>query len=181
MYCAKLDFGFNIKTPGFPLEEHESVRHYTYDYNNLDIRLIKYLEEKNIYITFAEIFYSPPNTRIPIHLDAPNLKHFTKLNICISDESSYMNWYSVKPEFINKIAKLTILHRPYLEYKLNEVDLVYTKCINGIYLVNASIPHDSTNFTNLSRWTLSLGLNDSKIKDELEFEEAYNRLESIII
>jgi len=181
MFCAKLTFPFDISTPGFPLENKESSQHYKYDYKNIDKQLIQSLEDKNIFVTFAEIFYSPPFTKIPIHLDAPNLTHFTKLNICISEKNSYMNWYKVKPAYENKPAKLTVLSRPYLEYEPEEVDLLYSQCINGVYLINAAIPHDSTNFTNQPRWTLSLGLNDSKITDELRFNDAVERLKSVII
>ena len=181
MYCAKLKFDFEIETTGFPLEDQKSPSHFSYNYNNLDQKLLDFLAQRNIYITFGEIFYSPPNSRLPIHLDAPNLQHFTKLNICISDQHSYMNWYKVKPEFVNKPAKMTTIKTPYLEYELNEVDLVHTQCINGTYLINAAVPHDSTNFTNRARWTLSLGLNGSKIREDLEFKEACYRLESIII
>lgn len=178
MYCKKLQFPFEIETPGFP---GESITHYSYDYTQIDSRLLKFLEQVNIYITYAEIFYSPPQTRIPIHQDAPNLKCYTKLNICQSSLKSYMNWYSVKPGYNKQNTKVHTLHRPYIEYSLDEVTLEHTECIHGVYLVNAGIPHDSTNFTNIPRYTLSLGLNDSKLTDELDFLEAVDRLKSIVI
>lgn len=178
MYCQKLQFPFEIETPGFP---GESIAHYSYDYTKIDSRLLNFLEQINIYITYAEVFYSPPQTRIPIHQDAPNLKCYTKLNICQSSLKSYMNWFDVKPECKKQDTKVHILDRPYIEYSQEEVILKHTECIHGVYLVNAGVPHDSTNFTNIPRYTLSLGLNDSKLTDELSFEEAVNRLISVVV
>jgi hypothetical protein len=178
MYCKKIQLPFDIETPGFP---GESITHYSYDYTKIDSRLLNFLEQVNIYITYAEVFYSPPQTRIPIHQDAPNLKCYTKLNICQSSLKSYMNWYSVKSECKKQDTKVHNLNRPYIEYTPEEVILEHTECIHGVYLVNAGVPHDSTNFTNIPRYTLSLGLNDSKITDELSFEQAINRLKSVVV
>lgn len=178
MYCQRLQFPFEIETPGFP---GESIDHYSYDYNQLDPRLLDFLKQVDIYITYAEVFYSRPQTRIPIHQDAPNLNCYTKLNICQSSLKSFMNWYSVIPECKKQDTKVHTLNRPYIEYTPEEVVLEHTECIHGVYLVNAGVPHDSTNFTNMPRYTLSLGLNDSKITDELSFEQAVNRLKSVIV
>ncbi len=178
MYCQRLQFPFEIETPGFP---GNTIPYSSYDHTQLDPRLLSFLKDVNLYVTWAEVFYSPPFTRVPIHIDAPNLKHYTKLNICYSSPFSVMNWYNAKPEFEKKDFKVHELERPYIEYSLNEVNLEHTERTDGVYLINASIPHDSTNFAEIPRYTLSLGLNDSKISEELSIEEAVNRLKSVVV
>lgn len=186
MYCAKLKFDFAINTPDFPIENFKGNRptQFNYDIKKIDAQLLKFLYKRGISVIWTEIFYSPPSKGFNIHVDNPKLQHYTKLNICISDDHSYMKWYKVKPEFINKPTALTEIGTPYAHYEKNEVDLLHTECINGTYLVNAAIPHESTNDTDKDRWTLSLGLGyktDSDWSLELPFEEACSRLKSIII
>jgi len=155
---------------------------YPYPKENLGMMFRQAIFHLGLNITFSEIFYTPIGGRIPIHIDDDHYSNMTKLNVCISSANSLMTWFEPLPEFRNKSPYRTPLNTQYLGFKPNEVKPLVSKCMAGIYLINAGIPHgiDNPEDATLDRWTMSLTLGKPP-SNKLQFEEAVNIFHDYIV
>lgn len=174
-YCKKIQLPFDVELKNFPPTQYEDrVYMIRPAWSTIDKKLLSFLSSKKLHIKFYEVFYTPPQHDLHIHVDSNEYSNMTKLNFCLSSIDSVMNWFEPKTEFKNKSSSQTMLKTNYLKFKPEEVDLLHTQCIAGWYLVNAGIPHNATNFTDEQRWTLSYTLLDLSVNPpvHLEFDKA---------
>ena len=183
-FCRKIQLPFEVNLKNFPPTNYEErVYMIRPPWSTIDKKLISFLSSKNLHVKFYEIFYTPPQQELYIHVDRNVYSNMAKLNFCICDPLSVMNWFTPKEQFKKKMASQTMLKTDYLRFKSEEVDLEYTECIAGWYLVNAGIPHNATNFTDKQRWTLSYTLLDlnNDPADHLEFDRALEIFKECLI
>lgn len=183
-FCTKIQLPFDVNLKDFPPKDYEErVYMIRPPWSTIDKNLISFLSSKKIHVKFYEIFYTPPQKELYIHVDRNVYSNMTKLNYCICDPNSVMNWFEPKENFKSKTASQTMLKTNYLKFAPDEVNLLHTECIAGWYLVNAGVPHNATNFTDSQRWTLSytlLDLNTSPA-DHLEFDRAVEIFKEYLI
>lgn len=183
IYCRKIQFPVEIELENFPPKDYENrVFMIRPPWSKINKKLHRELGKLGLYIEHSEIFYSPPQEGIYIHVDTNTFSNMTKLNFCICNPLSVMNWFEIKEEYKNKSPKETMLSTKYLKYDKHEVKkILHTECIAGWHIVNAGIPHNSTNYTDEPRWTLSYVIKKQMAKEFLEFEEAVEIFKDYII
>jgi|694.fasta_scaffold88964_4 hypothetical protein len=183
-YCRKLNLPSEIETKDFPPKDYEDrVFMIRPPWSKISKNLHKFLDQLNLFVMHSEIFYTPPQQGIYIHVDTNKFSNMTKLNFCICNPFSMMNWFEIKKEYRDKNhLKQTMLTTNYLKYEPNEVEtILHSECVAGWYIVNAGIPHNSTNFTNEQRWTLSYVLKDRETHDYLQFDKALEIFKNYIV
>lgn len=172
-YCRKVSFPHNFNYGNF---YNVDQRLSNYSTELIDKRLSTLLSNLDITIAHSEVFFTPPYSQLDIHIDVGGVGNLTKLNVCVSSNQSFMNWYEVTSESIDHEAKSTQIGTPYISINRQHTRLLHTECINGTFIVNAGIPHDSTNHTADNRWTLSMVLWDDINHRHLQFDDALIRL-----
>ena len=172
-YCCEVSFPHDLDYGNFCKVDQRITN---YPIEIIDERLLRLLKDLDITILHSEVFFTPPNSDLDIHIDVGSVGNLTKLNVCISSNQSFMNWYDVISESTNNEARSTQIGTPYISIDRQCARLIHTQCINGTFIVNAGIPHDSTNYTAENRWTLSMVLWDDINHRHLQFEEALIRL-----
>jgi hypothetical protein len=171
-YCRKLYLPFECDHGNFFTEE---TRISPYPIDRIDKQLVALLSTRDIFIDTCEVFYSPPYSDIPIHIDNGHAGQMTKLNVCVSDEISVVNWYGVTDDYQMGNVQETETGGLYIGIDRKYAYAVHTECIKGTYIFNAGIPHDSTNYTSQKRWTLSMLLWDTLTNKHLQFDQALIR------
>lgn len=174
-FYRKLNIPFDIITPDFPkqkgtFEYLSEVTMFDYDTHNLDSRFLLFIRNLGIDIFRSEIFYNPPHTQVPIHVDTDRFSNMMKINIHVGGPCCVINWYNPLPEFINKPTMKTPLDTEYLVYEEKEVELVHQENIHHISFMNAGIPHGYINDTDQPSWILSLAM--LKDNTNLQFQDA---------
>ena len=71
---------------------------------NIDKNLKNFLNSYNVGISFSEIFYTPPNSKMTIHNDSDGVK--TKLNWIFGANGSVMKWWKLKDNTTIKFNNL---------------------------------------------------------------------------
>lgn len=171
----KLKLSFDPLTPDFPkavgtYEHCEDVTMFEYDTHTLDYRLLQLIDSCGLSIVKSEIFYNPPHTTVPVHVDTSQFSNMVKLNIHIGSPSCTISWYTPLAKYANKPPKKTQLDTEYLSYDDHEVSLLFNQEVDNISFMNAGLPHGFTNHTDDPSWLLSLAI----LKDgsNLQFDEA---------
>jgi hypothetical protein len=145
------------------------------NYPNIDANLATLLKRLNIYVSRAEVFYIPPETILPIHIDLDKFSNIVKLNWVIG--GGEMIWWT--PNNDNYQSCTTPIGTKYLLF--NEADCTEThrQQIGFPSLVNVGIPHSVNNNTKLPRWCISHNIHSISTKKQLEWNEAYSMLEPL--
>ena len=159
----KLELPFVIDTPGFPkpvgtFEHIQELTMFNYDKDTLDSRLLTLIQDLGMVLYWSEIFYTPPNSSIPIHVDTNHMSNMAKINIHAGHSDCTISWYNPLPEYAHKKPLKTPLDTEYLMYSHDEVTKIHTTYIDNVSLMNAGVPHSLLNNTNEPSWVLSLVL-----------------------
>lgn len=115
------------------------------------------LQTLGIVVSHAEMFNTPPRTRLAIHVDGDHLSNITKLNWCFGAEGSVMNWFKLLPNYEPPLMK-TGIGTSYLLPDAKKCTLVASTKIGRPTLVNAGVPHSIINPTGERRVVISLVL-----------------------
>lgn len=159
----KLNLPFDIVTLDFPKEqgtfEHlTDVTMFSYSKKLIDPRLLALINDCGMVVYWTEIFYNPPHTIVPVHVDAGQLSSMTKINIHAGHADCTIKWYTPLPEYTNKKPQLTPLNTEYLMYDEDEVNVIHSRGIDHVSIMNAGVPHSFENNTNEPSWILSIVL-----------------------
>lgn len=177
MFCKNLtsidislDSFTKIKNTTFNSKEIQII-----NYPTIDADLAALLKRLNIYVSRAEVFYIPPKTTLPIHIDLDKFSNIVKLNWVIG--SGDMIWWTPKND--NYQSCTTPIGTKYLLF--NEADCTEThrQQIGFPSLVNVGIPHSVDNNSESPRWCISHNIHSISTKKQLEWNEAYYMLESL--
>jgi len=117
-------------------------RHVHFDLNQLNPKFTEYLNELNLHISFAEIFYTKPNETTGIHVDV-FYGDFTKLNYIYGGADSQMCWY--RTNTVTGERKITAVNSKYLAFEPDQVDLIYTDSLVQPSVVQVGVPHNIIN------------------------------------
>ena len=159
----KLKLPFDVATPGFPMPYNmvEGASEFTmfrYDCNSLDYRFIELITRLGLTIAWIEICYNPPHTELPIHLDETNIySGMTKLNLHIGHPSCTVNWYTPLPTSTNQ-SSLSPLSTSVILYNYQDVNLLSSRSIDRLSIMDVSVPHNLINHSDQPSWVLSMVL-----------------------
>ena len=136
-----------------------------------------FLKKYGIKVTFSEIFYTPPKTKMPIHNDSIGV--CTKLNWIFGADGSLMQWWKQKNGY-KPTSNVNAIGNQYLSYDELECDCVWQTQVGKPSLVNVGIPHSITNMTDEGRWCMSYVLYDIDKNQYLEWNGAVEKLYEIL-
>ena len=159
IFCKdlKLDFDVNLdplKKIRDTYEKKDQMMMFPYSINDVDPRLVKWLDDLGMYISHQEVFYTPPGGKLPIHVDQYSYSNICKLNWILDAKGSQMVWFQPKPGTQLRYYT-TPIGTQYLMFEPDEVNEIYRDEIKLGTIVNAGIPHSVYNDTNEGRWCLS--------------------------
>jgi hypothetical protein len=112
---------------------------------HINAELVALLDQYNLYLRFAELFYTPANRTSLIHVDSepddyivPN--NMAKINYIGGGGGSMMHWYE------------PIVYKPYeptnrnkfISFQPNEVNLIDSANLTGYNIAQTGIPHNIT-------------------------------------
>ena len=136
----------------FDKTKYANARHKHLDRSDISDLYYSFIENLDLRLNHAEVFFSLPNIYYPIHRDQHNLIDFPKINFVYGGDNSKMNWYKIK-EGREGISSYTNINTAFVQYELNDVDLIFSQEIKSPSLVQAGVPHNVTSPT--LRWSVS--------------------------
>lgn len=150
LYCPLL-------LPVYPFKNFNKIkfikqRQSILEHNTLSDEYFDFLNKLNIKLNHIEIFVSMPNKYYTIHKDQHDKDDFPKLNFIFDGKGSKMNWYKPKETCFPSLST-TDVGSPFISYKLQDVDLIFSHEIYSTSLVQAGVPHNVTSPT--LRWSVS--------------------------
>lgn len=123
----------------------------------VDINLRLWLGAHGIIIRHAEIFYTPPFSKSPIHVDDPGSSSnpHAKMNFAYGGPGSTMRWYVPRSSSSFRDARTPTGTRS-LILEENGGVVMHEATIGRPSLINAGVYHDVINPSGEGRWCLSL-------------------------
>jgi hypothetical protein len=132
----------------------KELGHFEYDISKFDKRIVELLAECDITISHTEVFYTPAQKSLAIHVDGAKLSNITKLNWVWGGEGSRMLWWKPMDQSAMKIGT-TPVGTPYLYADQKKCTMIESTKIGRPTLVNVGVPHSVLNMSNSGRWCLS--------------------------
>jgi hypothetical protein len=124
--------------------------HYGFPVRLLSPEFMKWLVAAGMTPHHAEIFYRPGTGELMdafIHTDGHQLEidpGLAKINFILGGETNIMKWWRPVNGVTDENKKLTKANTQYLMFEESECKLVDEVEMNGLYVVNAGIPHSVT-------------------------------------
>ncbi len=148
---------------------------------HLNFSILSLLNNLDLNILQAELFYSEPNFFSDIHTDyANNTKDISKINWLIHGENSLLNWYDTSAnQHLRSISSATD-GNVYKGYNLSECTLIDSTDLCRPSLIQAGVPHNSVT-RDEPRWSVSLTLFDRLTKQHAKFSDVASRFSQYII
>lgn len=182
IHAATLDIGFeisqhNIERARSMVNPHKLEIH-RLSQMDLDPRLLVFLGRHRLSINHLEIFYTPPRTSGPIHVDgeSSSIQH-TKMNFVYGARGSYMRWYQTIDPGMQPRTVRTEIGTTSRIFHPGDTREIFRAEIGCPSIINAGIPHNVENPTDEQRWCLSLVLRNSNGRlswnDALDMFAAY--------
>ena len=162
------------------------AKHTGFPTNKLSAKFLEWADSKNLYISFAEIFYLPANCSVRrIHTDLDHLtEQCSKINFIIGGEDAPMQWFSLKENAqshhdINTAPTVINAEQvsPYLSWTRDECKVIEEAILSGANVIHAGIPH--VVFTKEKpRIAISVVLQCKLSRVRLSVEEALSRIQN---
>lgn len=164
-------------------EKYSFFSHYAFPVERLSQKFKDILAHTSMVVRHAEIFYRPgvgEGFDAFIHTDGHKIVNgLAKINFIIGGENNIMSWYIPNVPVTDDHVKTTKVGTKYLNFEPNEVDMIAEAELNGLYIVNAGIPHGvkmTEGGINKPRICISLVPRDKETGENLGCEDAYLRL-----
>jgi hypothetical protein len=175
-----LDLGFDpTMHPAFdPVlvdRSPESSWHATIPINGFDPRITGFLNGLGITIPLAEVFYSLPGIRRPIHIDGNTMKDLCKLNWVYGGSGSKMRWWRPPPSGKGPIDRITSAGTKCITYEDEGCQVIWEASVGFPSLVQVGVPHDMVNSSIESRWCVSYVLYDRTTGNPLSWKQSVER------
>jgi hypothetical protein len=171
-YCVDLNLNISLLKKDFVLPKHRHTKH---SIDILNAEVIDFFEQRNLFISLIEIFYSPPFFESKIHADGI-LGDYTKINFIYGGMNGVMSWYN--SDRIEKSTSINSIGTAHTLFDKNEVDLIFQKNIKQS-LIQVGIPHSVKNFQD-KRWAVCLVYKDKKTKKRLSMAESVRIFKDVI-
>ena len=172
-YCVDIDFKVPLLRDPLSLEKYKEGHHSVliereHKRNFLNPDLLKIFDDLNLRVWLITIFYKIPDSSnveggYNIHVDGDpflpsdkQLRDIAKINWVFNPGDSVMNWYRPKLG-VNKEVSTSVVKTYYIKYNIDEVELEYTKKLQGTHIVQIGVPHDVLN-VNVPRHCVSVAL-----------------------
>lgn len=156
-----------------------ALGHFQFDPLDIDQQVIQILSDCGIRVTHQEVFFTPPHSVLAVHVDGKALSNLVKLNWCWGGKGSKMMWWEPKPG-IQMTTNQTVVGTPYLFIKQKDCRMIEMATIMQPTLVNVGTPHSVINTGSEERWVLSLVLGAVERPENLEWDEAIERLKKYL-
>ena len=151
--CRPLNITIPFLKENFNKKKYSTARHQLLDKNEISLDYLTWIKSLGLVLDLAEVFFSVPHTYYTIHQDQYTRTDFPKINFIYGGSNSFMNWYKIKTGKTG-IESQTNMDTAYVEYTLDEVDLIYSEELKAPSLVQAGIPHNVT-ILGSARWCVS--------------------------
>lgn len=119
--------------------------HYVLDKKFLNPQFLEILSAGGMEVFHSEVFFRPGTGELYdafIHTDGHKiLPCMAKINWVMGDPGNLMSWYLPKVDPTEDNELITKAGTKYLVFEENQVDLLDQVDMNGLYVVNAGIPH----------------------------------------
>jgi hypothetical protein len=152
--------------------EFQKVRMWKFQDQILNSQFYNWLDSVGCSVHQIEIFHTPANGTLPWHVDQTPGINVVKINLIWNSEDHEMQW----GECVNnqKLINLdtTPMNTKYVAYDDAEIAITErtTLTIDTPVLVNVGQPHRVLNYSDTSRWCLSIVIH--KDKQRILFEDA---------
>lgn len=182
IYCKHLNLGFDLNLDYLMhiqsiCKNTSSVKMFENPTENQDTQLVNLFDNHNIRIYASEIFYTPPFSTLPLHIDYDgSYPSFTRINWVIGAPGSTMAWYRLKDTNHPATLLQTEFNRPYIVTDIDSCVKVWEEEIFSACLVEAGEFHMINNPTQFGRVCMSYALFDKETMGPISFTEAINRL-----
>lgn len=153
--CLDINLDINPLRKDLNINSYGTHKHIKISIDDINNDLILFLKTLNLTIVWVELFYNPPFRFTTIHIDDTG-GDYTKLNYVFGGKNSLMCWWKQKPDVSNKV-EITAINSSYIDYKIDQVDLIDKQPVNFPSIVQVGIPHNIHNFEE-PRYCLSLVL-----------------------
>jgi len=121
------------------------ARHFRLDrYDDVSEEFKEFFDLHNQKISLCEVFYTPPNQGLFIHVDTNTLGDLAKINWIFGGAGSQMHWYSPKLQSAGVVGN-TKSETSYILYNKDEVQLEHSQSLTGPNLLQVGCPHNITN------------------------------------
>lgn len=163
---------FDIKKVQFP---HSQI---PLEYLNPEFK--NWLSQINLYVSFMELYYKKVLThKLSIHIDSEP-GDYVKLNYIIGGKNSSMNWYKIKDNIdVSKQLTKTSGNTTCTTVEEHQSDLIYSKYLQGLNLVQVGVAHDVYNPEEV-RYCICCLIRDKKNKHRITMSEAEQRFNKFI-
>ena len=110
--------------------------------------LLEFLDKKNYFVRYGEIFYTAIDRVSAIHSDGDPAEYtvsndMAKINHIAGGRESLMNWY--RPKSTKDYQHNDQVRSKYTLYEPNNVDLVASVALQGWNIVQVAPPHNIVN------------------------------------
>ena len=182
IYCAGLSLPFSFDLQELvkkqPKSNPSTFGHWAIQPHH---DLEKFLLNFGIGLSLCELFYSPPGARQPVHVDGSNYSNRCKINWRIDALGSVMNWWQVKNSNYSPICLTTSLGGSYLLADKSQYEIVWSDQLLLPSLVNVGVMHNIINYTDQARWCMSYNLVNLDTNESLQWSDAIDKLQTILI
>ena len=185
IYCKDVIVNFVLDTTPIDCVKISNVdltENGQFSFTELDNNLVQFLDKLGIVILHPEIFYTPPQLGINIHVDGTvvDANAICKLNWVFGAPGSYMTWWKLKDPNTQLNRHKTQIGTEYLLFDQHDCEVVWQQEIHQPTLINAGIPHNMHNPTEEARWCVSYALGDKDTKQLLRWDDAVIRFSNYI-
>ncbi len=167
-------------------EKYSYFAHYRFPLEYISDEFKEMIKHGEMEIKHAEIFYRPgvgEGFDAFIHTDGHEIvEGLAKINFIIGGDHNTMQWYIPQVEVTEEHVRVTKVNTKYLTFKEHEVEMIDETEMNGLYIVNAGIPHGikmTEGGINKPRICISLVprlINHNVLNNNIGCEDAYIRL-----
>lgn len=173
-----LNFDFELTTE--PLDRvrgtydpGQGIGIFPFNYSELDHQFINLLASLGLVMSHGEMFYTPPNTQMPIHVDDGIYgTNRCKINWVFGADGSVMEWWRAKDETQPLNYQTTPIGTTYILFDTIECEKIHSAEIHGPTLVNSGVPHSVNNCTNQGRWCMSFNIAHATTRVPIQWDEA---------
>ena len=157
LHCY-LDLPFEIKKPDICNTVPKGLYHQDFfrrEYEDTNVKAL--LNSVGLDVRHLEVFYTAPNTRIPIHTDTPVYNNRTKLNVTWGPEEGVIQWWKAKEAKVKyeRPGASPLRTHKNIRADLEDCELIIERNTNKPSLVNVGQLHGTYNpHPTQGRWTL---------------------------
>lgn len=116
--------------------------------NHINPALLEFLDKRNYFVKYGEVFYTAIDRESQIHSDGDPAEYtagndMAKINHIMGGRESVMNWY--RPRDKKEYQRNDQARSKYTFYEPDEVDLITSAALQGWNIVQVAPPHNIVN------------------------------------